>query len=584
MTAEFPNQQTKCPVSLHEMGGTHPPGDFEVNFADGPLVSGIQLSENITADVMTVVKAGQQEFGVFDTKPSQELHDEDAERFALVRVSSTDLTGENPIINPFKNAEGTLIGAWIPSSGEEIIVGRSISSPSIERIVSKEDMALSAGHFRLSLNGRDGKLHINDRGSSNGSKVYARKAITENPIDDFNDDTVDFEQQDDATRPKEQVVNAVEQVDKPKNELADEIGEVAVEEVVEEPAAVEQQAEIQEAPSARRKAAINELRESWNFKEDASEQEIVRGLTSEFVQLTKAMHTLRGFDDTRKRAVRAIHETQASRGPVYLGPKIKGQVDEFLHSAGFASLISDDHSVLPANIQSKLTDISKQARLLSDRYQSMTKLYTANQIMLDMEHAGYVASILGRQFPAIEKDIIVAYKHVSDMIERLGIRSTGDDREKGTEDATYRTEEFKQWAEELSGGLVSPERLDEIISDIENRVQIESEMDGDPNSPRVWFGDSIYSTFKKARAQGGMTGRGADAPHTLYVAELTVDILGGKFIQKLTDGDAILLDRAQKGGVRVGQHRAAALAMIYGNKWPEIASKLGFKIEREDSR
>ena len=73
----------------------------------------------------------------------------------------------------------------------------------------------------------------------------------------------------------------------------------------------------------------------------------------------------------------------------------------------------------------------------------------------------------------------------------------------------------------------------------------------------------------------------ANIPSRRYVAENMTDMLRGEFkVDMISRSDAIVLDKSSVGGIEVGQHRAAALAMLYGKDWQVAAKKLGFGVEQ----
>ncbi|MCA9348300.1 hypothetical protein KC867_02730 [Candidatus Saccharibacteria bacterium] len=106
-------------------------------------------------------------------------------------------------------------------------------------------------------------------------------------------------------------------------------------------------------------------------------------------------------------------------------------------------------------------------------------------------------------------------------------------------------------------------------------------MQDDPNSPSRWFGYRIVADDDKTRANVNVSGRSFTASSQRYVAELMTDMLRGEFnVESIKDFDAIMLNTNDVGGIEVGQHRAAALAMLYGNEnWQKIAKELGHKIK-----
>jgi len=140
----------------------------------------------------------------------------------------------------------------------------------------------------------------------------------------------------------------------------------------------------------------------------------------------------------------------------------------------------------------------------------------------------------------------------------------------------YREEQVASWLDRLNGE-VAPETQEEVTAEIESAIAREVSLTDDPNSPRRWFGERILSNSNKSRHGASVElGRGYETTSRRYAAELAVDILMGRFDTRRAD--EIVLNNNRIGGVEIGQHRVAALAMIYGSNWQEKAKEDGHKI------
>ena len=141
----------------------------------------------------------------------------------------------------------------------------------------------------------------------------------------------------------------------------------------------------------------------------------------------------------------------------------------------------------------------------------------------------------------------------------------------------YRKEQVAGWRNALKGDI-SPQELERVTSEIESAIRREVSLIDDPNSPSRLFGDRIFSNGDKARHSASTEqGRGNNTSSQRYSAEMTTDILRGKF--DVSRADEIVLNNKRICGVENGQHRVAALAMIFGpNDWQEAAKAMGHKI------
>ncbi len=145
----------------------------------------------------------------------------------------------------------------------------------------------------------------------------------------------------------------------------------------------------------------------------------------------------------------------------------------------------------------------------------------------------------------------------------------------------YRNKDVVRWANELGSKSITQERVKEIEVEMHTAVRIETGMVDDPNSPRVWFNNDIIRNRNKSRHEGVQySGRvGAEITSQQHVAELMSDMLTGKY--NIAAGNSTSPIQLSRDGLRVdsGVHRAAALAMLYGNSWQEVAKRKGIIID-----
>lgn len=333
------------------------------------------------------------------------------------------------------------------------------------------------------------------------------------------------------------------------------------------------------AEGSRVDQAMTELYESWGLPEGADAEEAVWKIDHEVERVEGILQLLHGFDDGRRVGVNQLFAS-LDEGRMALSDKSRSAIEEFVGDRRFGELQSlangREQAFLPAGIRAKLGDLS---RGLDGLRAGFDDLNSRGPNFLNPEGAQLTMNSL-RQIPEVTNLMTQARMQLQDMRNNLaGYQDTTPEAE-GKEFA-FRNEQVAQWEERLHGDL-SPEELEAITQEIEAAVSLEAEMIDDPDSSSRWFGDRIQSNSLKSRNRIDVTGRPARAvPSRRYVAEGIVDMLRGDFrVDLISKQDPIVLDSNLIGGVEVGQHRAAALAMLYGNKWQEAADRLGFEVQQ----
>lgn len=333
--------------------------------------------------------------------------------------------------------------------------------------------------------------------------------------------------------------------------------------------------------------AMAELSEQWGLSPEVTVEAAVTSLRNEREKIKAALDYLTEFDPVSQSVAVGLKKTDRGSGTTYVAHADKEAFDRFLDGPGFrklTELTGGKTHLLPKSLRSELGQYQNQLRLLNQRTKAMTIVYKKTNPQLDMEQGRLVRKALETQLPALSEKLADSDRSLVDMLSRLGV--TVQD-EAPTETAAenempVRNEQVKAWADELAGG-VSPERLAELTRQIENAVAIESRMQDDPNSPYQWFGDRVRGNVGKQRNEALRNGRQvATIPSHLYVAELMTDLLTGKFDVVRGNREIIQLNAKQDGGVAKGQHRVAALAMLFGNnQWMKAAQERGIKYTYE---
>ncbi len=335
----------------------------------------------------------------------------------------------------------------------------------------------------------------------------------------------------------------------------------------------------QEVDNPRVHRAMVELNESWGLPEGTTAEQAAVKIETELERVNGVLKLLHGFDGVRGSVVNQLHAS-LNEGKMLLTGSGRRALEEMVYDKRFAGLqrlaSGGDKAFLPAKISGRLKDFERSLNGL--RY-GLDEMNSRGPNFIDTEGAQITLRSL-RQMPEITALLSQARSRLEEARQDLvGYKET--ERSTETETIKYRNERIEMLSQELVGE-VTPERLEEIIQETEASITLEVGMVDDPNSPHRWFGDRILANTNKDRARVDITGRQEHkkASSRRYVAELMVDMMRGMFRADLAY-DAIVLSNKSVGGVKLGQHRAAALAMLYGNEWPKIVDKLGHKVERE---
>lgn len=600
------NAQT---ILLGGDGGGHSVMDVPANMMQS--LGTIELGGQ-KADVMARLDMGSvTHFALVDTHPGESFPDDGYppdDRYALVRIGGTGQDMQ-PVIKP----DGSYVMAFMSEPDTTHFLGRQPEkvSTDIQSLAATHDPVVSRRHAGIAIN-EDGGIKILDQ-SSHGTKVTikttveaaqaAPEAIVPNPEEAEEIGGVAVEEVVNV----EPVVAEVQQTGKASESAAEEL---ELPTPVDTPVIVGNEEEIKPDPASDgrpgsdkqreeqapqdkeflKQQAMRELREEWGMPEDFTEQQAVERLMAEHDELKGMIRQLRNFAQAGQDAAIAIYRTLDGRGIVYLGNNGKDRVDQFLLGKaskqidGFPALESS--TLLPKRVRETIAQHQLDLKKLRNTWQQATYGFRNGRPSLEGDSARTAAGYLSGSVPELQRTLTNADRQIQKQIEHITGRPFGaKEVEAIKEEIIYRTPEYAQLAKELEKG-VTPERLEEITQQFEAAINTEVGMVDDPNSPRQYFGERIISnTHTKERAQVQLTGR-LNAPYASprrYVAELMTDMLRGKFDTKRAL-DSILLDNKQTGGVRLGMHRAAALAMLYGKDWPQIAAKMGHKIETENSR
>ena len=384
-------------------------------------------------------------------------------------------------------------------------------------------------------------------------------------------------------------------------EVAREVGQVAVEEsgVVEpvvdiqgpsDKSAVEQahfKTEPESTPDLGEKQAqaIKALQEIWGLPEsqtlEAGVEHATTMLDEQMQKLDIASGLLSQLDGVGNGLQRQIAESMGESRNLVTG-STRQELERLLFGREFSTLLdlTNGDQFLPAPIRNKLGEFGRNLRGMQ---QSFSAMNSRGPNFLDMG----AADTLSRQWralPEVTRQVVLARQQVEEM--RTNLVGYRESSEVNSEKSEFRNEQVENWSKELAGE-VTPERLEEITSEMQAAVALEAGMVDDPNSPSRWFGDRVINNWPKSnRESTHITGK---EPATIgsqrYVAELMADMLTGRYnvqagnsplpIEVSGDEDAPVHEKVDSGF-----HRAAALAMLYGQDWQKTAKKLGIKIEK----
>ncbi len=582
--------QTLPPIERQLIGGERLGGSAELDLNSPPLAQGLELVEGQTGSVIGIVELGQQYVGVIKVDPGEGQYSHDSEpKYAIAKVGYNPNLPEGEQVTITKNEQGTLIGNWIDKDAGQVTLGRETTTEGYGSVVDTSDGFASGRHLGLSLDNQSGVLRIEDFNSTNGTGLISRKAEHDSEHPNY---TAWID--DDPTMP---APIAETGVNPEVVEVAEDIGEVAVESTtdeqivdaelgVEAPLEDSQLAvgEVARVNPETAQTALNEMTSTWGLPEGTSLESAIKIIDKQAEDIISALKGLKDFEPiaqvTRLDLKNSLtRQTNAFRGSsrdamnAFIGGKDMQAV---------ANLARLDSRVLPPHTRRQIAELGNVMNRIRSTYDATV---ARGRTWFD----GEAGSQLKRQLdllPRHQEDVKDALREVQQMQMRLKGTMTEFDTvetKDGKDTQEYRNETIKQWAETLSRDDLTAEQLEEVTSAMEASVLLETTMRDDPNSPYKWFGGRIRSNDTKERAQVQLTGRRdrGYVPSTRYVAELMTDMLRGKFMIDANGvNEAITLSDTSTGGIVLGQHRAAALAMLYGNdNWQRIAREKGFKIE-----
>lgn len=573
------SQQTLPPVERKPLAGE----SLQVDVSNVPLAQGVELWAGQTGNVVGLIEFGQQHIALLDTGEVPEGCENSLPgRYALVRANYDSDADGNEGITFQHNENGSLIGNFMPKGESAIVLGRKKATEGYGGLVDTSDGYVSSTHLGITFNDEKGTLTVEDKNSTNGSAVIARKK-DDAPAQAANEWWVDG----DPTVPREELLAAIEP------ETSEVAGSIALSAVVENPAEDIEEQQVQ-PESAQSEAvelnpdkvaeAVKELSETWGLPEGTSLEMTIQKLDKEANDIITALTELTGFEDVRAASSADIREG-LKRGGNALAGSLRDGINNFLGGKGMQSLTEIakvDGRLLSPTAKRQLRELTAVTRNLRQQYDAATQ---KGRTWFNHEAGAHLKKQLD-VLPRYQEDLKDALRGVQEMQIRVkgSMTEMPGEKKKDQAEVVYRNEQMKEWADELAKGDVTPERLEEITSAMEGTVITQTGMQDDPNSPYVWFGDRVRNNREKDRAQTDVTGRtdnNGKVPAVRYVAELMADIARGAFDPNAKNINAtITLDPSKEGGVDDGQHRAAALAMLYGNKdWQRIAKAKGLKIE-----
>lgn len=314
-----------------------------------------------------------------------------------------------------------------------------------------------------------------------------------------------------------------------------------------------------------REARLIELKDEYKLDDGAGAEELAKCIEDRLVSLRPLTSLLSGMSDLRA-TVRAIQETVGGRGLIQVSIRQQQEIQDFIDRGGVGMLreLAEDPALRHA----------KRASRLDREYNG---LFISPTQVASLERLATVGACL-REIQPLQADLPrVLHKIEQDLADVVGYRdavavATAESNE-ATYEGEFRNQQIEEWVDAVKSAE-SPEEIESAIAAMRSAIGVESRMVDDPNSPCAWFSDRVKEDSDKAREglhfsrrQSGITGA-----HQ-YVAELMADMVGGKFVAG-DFIDAIDVD-VKKRMVKLGQHRAAALAMLHGDSWMEHAADYG---------
>lgn len=416
--------------------------------------------------------------------------------------------------------------------------------------------------------------------------------------DDLDDDTIPrsrlsgYKDEQAKNEPEDQVDQP--ELDAVSYEVAEEVGEVAVEEsdLVQEPSLVsanesepENSSSEPEQNSPNNYGALQELAELWGMPEDMTSEQALKHLEAESQQLEQMTRLLSSFDGTRHTAAKAILDTLQDRGIVFLGNNTKAAVDDLLLDHRNSRVIigfdvTDKNTLLPVRLRKDIEHFQADFKSLQRTWADATEGFRNGRPAINGEPAQQAANLLNRSLPDLHRALLSAARQVKGKINDLG-GVVSDAKLAEVEKEIYRNPEWVKRAEKLKDASIDDPELEKLVVDIENDIRRESGRPEDPKSPGNWFGNQIIENKGKGRQDTITSGRPMATSTSQRVAsEIAADILRGKFSYDRAKSDSVQLSPDGKK-VILGEHRAAALATIYGpDRWIEEGRKLGMIIDQ----
>ena len=341
---------------------------------------------------------------------------------------------------------------------------------------------------------------------------------------------------------------------------------------------------------ARRDSVVADIAGELGLPENTSLELLVRDIGQKIDALKNIGRNMDNMEEAKHMLQRGIRDSLDSGSPMVRFRAVE-EFRSFLNSRAYLSirnLIQEtaqgpsrslQHKAIAGSGSQNVEAILRMPMYMDNAFRGMDRTRTA----IDLDAASRLRRALGEPWDDLRVGAKRLRTQLEERMETLQkIEAEGGHNKTSHEKIAvavekYRNEQVEKWAQELSGQDITPERAKEIASEMQNAVAIEAGMVDDPNSPRKWFGNRILENSGKRRADINHTGReAAQIGSQQYVTEIMTDILTGKFrVHSLIDPIEMKGNR-----VETGQHRVAALAMMYGDRWPEKALAMGQRIDQ----
>ncbi len=322
---------------------------------------------------------------------------------------------------------------------------------------------------------------------------------------------------------------------------------------------------------------LAEVSQQLGLPEGLSREQLGQRLTVELEKVKGMVHAARGIEDFSHGLNRKIHESLSESRNI-LGDQGIHEIRSMVESRDFRSLQSylrGNEGLIPVNLRQR---IDKGASVF-DNIARMAEHVSQRPGFVDFDALNRLR-VHFNQLEEVSGGLVAVQCSLEDMRTQLAV-----DINEGTKDQEtprFRNEQVVAWATELSA-QPSAERVKQIEEAMESAVRIEAEMHDDPTSPAVWFADQIKYNREKSRREGTQYSGRADATigSQQHVAELMSDMLRGHFNIAGGNSSSIEVQASHNARerVRLGKHRAAALAMLYGADWQAQAQKMGITVK-----